>query len=389
MKLVIISSGNPSDMKGVMNFVQQEAKSIMASERDLSIEVYLKRRYYSSFFKFVKTRKFHLPSRELCASLTIDGILYHQIWQKYGVWDVLIINKLCKRLISRRLVKKFEKQVGDCDAVISHNTECHIIANHLAKQRAIKHICIWHGSDINIDPFQNKMMMTATIEALQSADMNLFVSKALMKRAKDICITSNVDVLYTGPSHFFMPYTEKEIGVLKRQYGISGDVILGFVGNIIDVKNVLVLPEIVLNVKKMLPDKDVRLVIVGNGDLETTLFNLLEEYNTNYIYLGKQPPVAIPGIMNCLDILVLPSKNEGLPMVTLEAMACGVKVVGSNVGGISESIGKENCFELGPSFVKDISVRIVKLVKSQNNPIALPSEFSWTSAIDKLYGYLT
>ena len=183
--------------------------------------------------------------------------------------------------------------------------------------------------------------------------------------------------------------TCEEIVELKRQYGIFGDVVLGFVGNIIDVKNVLVLPEIVLNVKKMMSDKDVVLVIVGNGDLEKPLFNQLEGNGIKYIYIGKQPPAAVPGIMNCLDLLILPSKNEGLPMVTLEAMACGVKVVGSNVGGISESIGKENCFDLGPSFVKDISVRIVELVKNQNNPITLPSEFSWTSAIDKLCGYLT
>ncbi len=389
MRLVIISSGNPSDMKGVMNFVQQEAKSLMSSEKDLSVSVFLIRRYFSFLFKLINTRKIIFPKRGLNTSLVIDGVVYHQIWQKYGVWDNLIINKLCKRLISKGLVKKFEKAVGYCDAIISHNTECHIIANYLAKKRDVKHISIWHGSDINIDPFLNKMMMTATIKALRSADMNLFVSKALMKKAEDICITSNVDVLYTGPSQFFKPYNENEIVELKRQYGISGDVVLGFVGNVIDVKNVLVLPEIVLNVKKKMPDKDVRLVIVGNGDLERPLFSQLKENNIKYKFLGKQQPEAIPGIMNCLDILILPSKNEGLPMVTLEAMACGVKVVGSNVGGISESIGKENCFDLGPSFVQEISVRIVELVNTKNQSITLPSEFSWNNAIDKLYSYLT
>ena len=47
--------------------------------------------------------------------------------------------------------------------------------------------------------------------------------------------------------------------------------------------------------------------------------------------------------MNCIDVLLLPSRNEGLPLVTLEALKCGASVLGSEVGGIPEVIGREFC----------------------------------------------
>ena len=44
--------------------------------------------------------------------------------------------------------------------------------------------------------------------------------------------------------------------------------------------------------------------------------------------------------MNSCDAIVVPSRNESFCCVALEAQACGTKVVASNVGGISEAIGK-------------------------------------------------
>jgi glycosyltransferase involved in cell wall biosynthesis len=63
-----------------------------------------------------------------------------------------------------------------------------------------------------------------------------------------------------------------------------------------------------------------------------------------------------------MDILVLPSKNEGLGSVLIEAMACGVPCVGSRVGGIPELLPKENCFYLNENFELLISNRICEII---------------------------
>lgn len=63
-------------------------------------------------------------------------------------------------------------------------------------------------------------------------------------------------------------------------------------------------------------------------------------------------------------MLLLPSLNEGMPRVTLEALTCGVSVVGSNVGGISESIGEKNSFDLDDDFLNSISSRAIEILEN-------------------------
>lgn len=91
----------------------------------------------------------------------------------------------------------------------------------------------------------------------------------------------------------------------------------------------------------------------------------------------------MPSIINCLDVLVLPSLNEGLPRVTLEAQVCGVHVVGSDRGGIPEAIGDENCFELSADFANNVASRVLELISTKESAY-LPNKFTYSSAAIKL-----
>ena len=122
-------------------------------------------------------------------------------------------------------------------------------------------------------------------------------------------------------------------------------------------------------------------------------------------FFGNQPSPAMPDIMNCIDVLVLPSLNEGLPLVCAEALSCGAAVVGSDVGGIAEVIGSENVVPLvspydnwspsdnvpppGPhseglsrpyddSFVNGMAEKVVAALMGQTPSQALPPDISWS-----------
>lgn len=157
---------------------------------------------------------------------------------------------------------------------------------------------------------------------------------------------------------------------------------IGYIGNFVPVKNTFALPDIFEKLNNYY--SDIGFVIIGDGFLGDELKKKFEIKNiSNVFFKGKLEPESIPEIMSSLDVLVLPSISEGMPRVTLEALACGVNVVGSNVGGIPEAIGKENCFDLNNNFIDNISNRIIEIVENNEKPKPLSPEFSWDYAIKK------
>jgi glycosyltransferase involved in cell wall biosynthesis len=83
---------------------------------------------------------------------------------------------------------------------------------------------------------------------------------------------------------------------------------------------------------------DTRLVYVGKGDLEAELKEeaLRLGASNRVVFLGWRDD--IPEIMNALDVFVLPSLNEGMGRVLVEAMAAGKPIVASRVGGILDLV---------------------------------------------------
>ena len=102
----------------------------------------------------------------------------------------------------------------------------------------------------------------------------------------------------------------------------------------------------------------------------------------NCHFTGKVPPEEIPDLLNCIDLLVLPSSLEGLPLVVIEALSCGAHVVATNVIGTAEAVGRENAIDLGDGFVDRFTDRAVELLQGEIDQ-KLPPEVSWSATADK------
>lgn len=81
-------------------------------------------------------------------------------------------------------------------------------------------------------------------------------------------------------------------------------------------------------------------VIVGDGNEKRNLENLIIKLGVvkSVKMAGWVEHKDLPQLLNSGNVFVLPSLSEGLSIVFLEAMACGLAVVGTNVGGIAELI---------------------------------------------------
>jgi sugar transferase (PEP-CTERM/EpsH1 system associated) len=137
-------------------------------------------------------------------------------------------------------------------------------------------------------------------------------------------IANGVDV-----DHFF-PIKGKE--ALRQKYGLPiNAVIIGNVARLDSVKN----HEIVLHTIKQLKRKnrEVLFLLVGEGDRRAFLENEIRRLHIqdNVRLFGRSNQIS--ELMNCMDIFVQSSWYEGFCNTMLEAMACGVPVLASKVGG--------------------------------------------------------
>jgi glycosyltransferase involved in cell wall biosynthesis len=149
---------------------------------------------------------------------------------------------------------------------------------------------------------------------------------------KTSLLMNAVDMEKFRPNEFERIRTRKHFGLSEDQH------VLIFVGRIEKPKGPGRLLECIpfFNTQGL----DFKIFIVGEGTYRSNLENYVvsKGFETQVVFLGHISNAGLPRYYNMADILVLPSDMEGVPMVILEALACGTPVVASNVGGISDLI---------------------------------------------------
>jgi glycosyltransferase involved in cell wall biosynthesis len=105
-----------------------------------------------------------------------------------------------------------------------------------------------------------------------------------------------------------------------------------FVGTLKRAKNLSLLLQAMRDIR------GVELVVIGSGPLRDELTKEAKELSIDVRFLGSLPNYQLPTELNRSEIFVLPSLYEGHPKALLEAMACGLPVIGTDVPGIREVI---------------------------------------------------
>jgi sugar transferase (PEP-CTERM/EpsH1 system associated) len=155
---------------------------------------------------------------------------------------------------------------------------------------------------------------------------------------KDYCHTygippQKVQVIYNGIDT--AKFNNGDINTNRLEFGLNKQhIVIGCIARLDRVKNIQLLIKAVADLKCKL----VRLLIVGDGPEMDNLKKLSEDQKiTNQIvFSGRRND--IPELLQIMDIYVQPSFFEGISLTILEAMACGLPVVATQVGGNPEII---------------------------------------------------
>lgn len=154
--------------------------------------------------------------------------------------------------------------------------------------------------------------------------------------------------------------------------------------------------EFLIETLHELPVKSFGLSIIGDGNIKNDLISLAKKLNLiervvfkGYIPFGEE----LLKEYSSNDVLILPSFSEGLPQVVLEAMARGVIVVATRVGGLSKLIKDgENGFLFEPGdkegllkIIREIQTNELPLLAIRKNGIDTAKKFSFEKQAAKIY----
>ena len=184
---------------------------------------------------------------------------------------------------------------------------------------------------------KNSLIRRRTIYALKWCSYIIPNSEFLRRHIEEEGFGNKTYVNPRGISRdLFFPMDK--IGCRNKLLLDSGKSLLFYVGNLVPIKGT----DILIEAFKIVRDKEdyVELIIIGDGSEREVLEQqvLDEGLEEMVFFLGRKDHTIIPLYVNASDILIVPSRNEGRSVATIEALACGKPVVASRVGGIPETI---------------------------------------------------
>ena len=324
------------------------------------------------------------------AGLIKKGWLYQQLEQR-GI-DVKVLPsggsfdlKLIKNIAT--FIRKEQINI-----IQSHLFDMNFYSSIAARIARIPHICTEHG---DIHHIAKKADINTKIKAITILNLTkelIFVSQFTRDQFLRIARgpTEKTKVIYNGIA---LEEYESQIDIysIKSELGLkTNQLIVGNVANLYPVKGHRYFLQAAKEVLQQIPHT--RFLVIGKGPLENELKNeALKIGIFDYVkFLGFRDDVR--DLLKIMDVFVLPSLSEGLPLSLIEAMASKVPIVASNVGGISEIVSQgKNGFLVSPGCSDILASKIITLLRDKymakklgmNGYRKVKSQFSLQQMVNK------
>ncbi|MGG0968339.1 N-acetyl-alpha-D-glucosaminyl L-malate synthase BshA [Bacillus subtilis] len=245
---------------------------------------------------------------------------------KYPPYDLTLASKIAE--VAER---------ENLDIIHAHYALPHAVCAYLAKQMLKRNIGIvtnLHGTDITVlgyDPSLKDLIRFA----IESSDRVTAVSSALAAETYDLIKPEKkIETIYNFIDE--RVYLKKNTAAIKEKHGILPDEkVVIHVSNFRKVKRV---QDVIRVFRNIAGKTKAKLLLVGDGPEKSTACELIRKYGLEdqVLMLGNQDRVE--ELYSISDLKLLLSEKESFGLVLLEAMACGVPCIGTNIGGIPEVI---------------------------------------------------
>ncbi len=355
MNICIISSAFPSRRNPIINiFIYRQAKAL--AERGHKVFVVAgdtESRKEGNMIVYARPNAIKSALLALKAAIKIpkDSLwLLKNIGLK-GTIGRLSLIELTYKVLKEKKIDVIDGHWADYGAVVAY-----LLSRILER----KYIATCHGSDVACDKEGLPSILTGgrreiVSTALENASNIIVESKSIAEDVRKYCSKNPIIVHYGIDLNLFKPIHKK---IFKKRTVIS-------VGALIKRKGYDYLLEAI---KKVLEkDKNIHFLIIGDGPEKTKLKNLARKLGIvdNITFKDFIKNKDLPIFYSSSEFFALATLHEGFGNVFIEAMACGIPVVSTNVAAVPEAVG-EGGILVEPRNPDQLAEAMLKLLNDEN-----------------------
>jgi glycosyltransferase involved in cell wall biosynthesis len=222
--------------------------------------------------------------------------------------------------------------------------------------------------------------------ALPRAERVVAVSKPLADVAAALGVARDrIDVVPNGIDR--TSFTPRDRSEARRALGLpsEGRLVL-YVGHVTEAKGAFDLVRAFAAAGPLA--KSARLVLVGDGAGLQQCREAASALADSVSFVGAQPHDKIPTWLAACDFLALPSWNEGMPNVVLEALASGRRVVATRVGGIPDVVTEQLGILVPPRDIAALAKALETELGTNSDPLVISAALNrpdWDGSAHLLY----
>ena len=245
------------------------------------------------------------------------------------------------------------------DVIHAHLTNAHLLAALVGRLTMRPVLATIHGRQLGVADLEaHRLADTHVNTVCRSSELHALGLGVDPSRLS--CIPNGVDTQRFRPG-------ERSIALRRELLGPAADnaadePLVGFVGRLSPEKG----PEVFVRAALMLRDRlpTARFVIVGDGPLRESMQAMVEQYRLSDRLHFAGVRDDMPAVYRELDLVVSTSHSEAMPLAIMEAMASGVPVVATRVGGVPDLIEQGGCGWLcEPGNFDSVASRIAALIE--------------------------